>query len=164
MRKPRISMIAVIGANTRALGMNNQLLWHISEDLKRFKSITSGHPVIMGRVTYESIGKPLPGRTNIIVTRNEHFKADGCKVSNSVEDAIELAKEMDDEEIFIIGGAEIYRLGMPYANRLYLTLVDSDKAGDVYFPEYYNEFTKVVEEEQSFQEGLSFTYIILERE
>lgn len=164
MNNPRISIIAVIGADTRALGKDNKLLWHISEDLKRFKKLTTGHPVIMGRVTYESIGKPLPDRTNIIVTRNEIFRAPGCKIASSLEEAIEMAKEIDNEEIFIIGGAEIYKLGLPLTDRLYLTLVDSEKPGDVYFPEYYNEFTKVIEEEQSFQEGLSFTYVTLERE
>jgi len=126
-------MIAAVGRN-RELGRGNELLWHIPEDLKRFKALTLGHPVIMGRKTFESIGKPLPGRTNLVVSRS----------ALSLEDALAQAKKLDKEEVFIIGGAQIYEQALPYADRLYLTLIEDTKEADAFFPEYEKLFTKKV--------------------
>jgi len=127
-----ITIIAAI-ANNRALGMNNKLIWHLPEDLKRFKSVTRGHHVIMGRKTFESLGKPLPNRTSIIITRNKNYNAQACLVVNSLEEALEKAKE--DKNPFILGGSEIYKLAMPIADKLDLTLVHHEFEADAFFPE-----------------------------
>lgn len=169
--QPKISMIAAIGngpLHKRVLGKGNQLLWHIPEDLKRFKLITGGHPVVMGRKTFESIvaslGKPLPGRTNIVVTRDKEWSYEGVRAVYSIEEALELARNMPGSgEIFIIGGGEIYAQGLRYADKLYLTLIDDDKEGDVYFPEYEHVFKKRVHIDVGEHNGLSFTWIDLER-
>lgn len=141
-----IALIAAMGTN-RAIGFGNKLPWYLPDDLKRFKAITSGHPVIMGRKTYESIGRPLPNRANFVVTKNSQFQAQGCTVCSSIEEAIELAKKIDSQEIFIIGGSEIYALGLPYANKMYLTFVDTAPDGDVYFPEFNEKEWEVVSSE-----------------
>ena len=163
----RVSAIAAIGATTRALGKNNTLLWHLPEDLKFFKETTTGHAVIMGRKTYESIGRPLPNRTNIVVTRTATYKAEGCKVVTSLEDALNYARKLTNsgaDEIFIIGGAEIYTQALPNTDRLYLTLIDDPGEGaDVFFPEYEKEFTKVIAEESGESGGIKFRRITLER-
>ena len=164
-RKNRISAIAAIGNTTRALGKGGGLLWHIPEDMKRFKELTSGRPVIMGRKTWESIPlkfRPLPGRKNIVITRNADFEADGATVSSSIEDAIAKAEQANPEEIFIIGGAEIYRQALPLADRLYLTLVESDDPGDAFFPEY-PEFKKEIERKEGSSGNLKFSFVTLER-
>lgn len=160
-RKPIISAIAAIGEN-RELGKDNQLLWRIPEDLKRFRELTAGHPIIMGRKTYESIGRPLPQRTNIIITRNQDFKAEGCIVIGSVEEAIAKAKEVDQQEIFIIGGGEIYKQAMPLIDKLYLTVVKGNKEADVFFPDY-SEFSHIVKQENSSFNNLVFFYLELTR-
>jgi dihydrofolate reductase len=163
----KISLIAAIGATTRALGKNNTLLWHLPEDLKYFRDTTRGHAVIMGRKTYESIGKPLPNRTNIVVTRTATYKAEGCKVVTSLDDALKYAKALTNsgaDEVFVIGGADIYTQALPHAERLYLTLVDDPGEGaDVFFPEYEKEFTKVIAEETSESGGMKFRRVTLER-
>jgi len=128
-----ITIIAAIGKN-RELGKDNDLIWHLPNDLARFKKVTSGHDVIMGRKTFESLGnKPLPNRTNIIITRNGNFRADGCVTANSLEAAIEAAK--GDPNPFILGGAEIYSQAIEIADVLDLTLVDSGFEADAFFPE-----------------------------
>lgn len=127
-----ISIIVAVAEN-QAIGFDNHLLWHISEDLKRFKSLTLGHHVIMGRKTFASVGKPLPGRVNIVISRQEGYRAEGCIVAKSLEEAIDLAKQ--DSEIFIIGGGEIYKQALPMASRVYLTRVHASYPGDVFFPE-----------------------------
>src|SRR5262245_57390493 len=133
----RISMIAAIGANTRALGKDGDLLFKIPEDLKRFRTLTKGHPVIMGRKTWESLPeavRPLPGRANFVITRQLNYEAPGALVVDSIEEAIASAKIVGgNDEMFIIGGGELYTLGLPLADRLYLTLVDDDAEGDVFF-------------------------------
>lgn len=163
-----ISAIAAIGAN-RELGKNNQLLWRIPEDLKRFRELTAGHPVIMGRKTYESIGRALPGRTNIIITRQADYKAQGCIVVGSVEEAIAKAKEYsassagkDQEEIFIIGGGQVYQEAMPWVDKLYLTIVAATAEADVFFPDY-SEFSKVVKQEAGAGGGCKLTFLELEK-
>nr|AIA18932.1 Dihydrofolate reductase [uncultured bacterium] len=162
----RISAIAALGHNL-AIGKGNELLWHIPEDLKRFKALTLGHPVVMGRKTFESIaamlGKPLPGRPNIVITRDPTWRYEGVHVAHTVEDALALAKELDQEEIFVIGGAQIYEAALPHTDRLYLTLIDDTKEGDAYFPAYENIFTKKLSEEVREHDGLKYTWVDLER-
>jgi len=136
MSKPTISSIAAIGKN-RELGKGGNLIWRFSEDLKRFKSITCCHPVIMGRKTFESIGKALPNRSNIVVTRQKDFSAPMCQIAQSLEDAINKASNcVGSEEIFIIGGAEIYKQAMPFVEKLYLTIIDQEAEADAYFPDF----------------------------
>ncbi len=126
-----LTIIAAI-ANNNVLGKDNQLIWHLPADLKRFKQITSGHCVIMGRKTFESLGKPLPNRTNIVITRNPHFKAEGCVIVHSLKDAIRLSKT--DDKPFILGGANIYSQAILLADILDITFVHHDFEGDVFFP------------------------------
>lgn len=125
-----ISIIVAV-ADNNIIGGSNKLLWHLSADLKRFKALTLGHPVIMGRKTYESIGKPLPGRENIIITRNHDFKAPGIIVVRSLEEALKMYSGID---VFIIGGAEIYAQSMALADRIYLTRIYLAFEGDAFFP------------------------------
>lgn len=127
-----LTIIAAVAKNN-ALGKNNQLIWHLPADLKRFKKITSGHHVIMGRKTFESLGKPLPNRTTIIITRNTNFKAAGCIIVNSLTEAVKIAAI--DENPFILGGAEIYKQAMDVADILDLTIVHKEFDADVFFPE-----------------------------
>ncbi|KKP69484.1 hypothetical protein A2X44_03055 [candidate division CPR3 bacterium GWF2_35_18] len=140
--KPTISIIVAIGPN-REIGNGNNLLWHISEDFKRFKTLTTNHPIIMGRKTFESIGKPLLKRTNIVITRDPSFSQNGIIVANSLENALEEAKNIDQKEIFIIGGGQIYQQAMIYANKLYLTEVKGNFNASIFFPEY-SKFKKVI--------------------
>jgi dihydrofolate reductase len=168
MTRPRVSAIAALGKKTRTIGERNNVPWDIPDDLKRFKRITRGHLVITGRKTFESIlsilGKPLPGRTNIVITRQTDYGADGAVVAPNVNNAIERAEELDEEEIFIIGGQQIYAQALPFIDRLYLTLVNSDKEGDTRFPAYENEFTRELErEEHETDDDLSYTWVTLER-
>ncbi|MCD8173191.1 MAG: dihydrofolate reductase [Alistipes sp.] len=125
-----ISIIAAVAQNG-VIGGENKLLWHIPEDLRRFKAITSGHPVVMGRKTFESLGRPLPNRTNIVVTRNRGYSAEGISTAGSLEEA--LAMLPSGEEVFVIGGGEIYRQALPIADRLYITEVLHDYEGDTTF-------------------------------
>ena len=127
-----ISMIVAADENN-VIGKDNQLIWHLPDDLKFFKQKTSGHCIIMGRHTFESVGKPLPKRTNIIITRDKNYAAEGCNVVHSLEDALELAKE--DDNPFIVGGEQIYRLALPMADQVYLTRVHHEFDGDRHFPE-----------------------------
>jgi dihydrofolate reductase len=133
-----ISQIVAMAKN-RVIGKDNQMPWHLPEDLKRFRKITSNSIVIMGRKTFESIGKPLPKRLNVIITRNPEYKAQGCEVFTSVAEALEFCNGQKDkwgEEVFIIGGAEIYRQTISRTDRIYLTLIDKEFEGDTFFPEY----------------------------
>lgn len=162
MTKPRISIIVAHSQNM-AIGKANTLIWRLPDDLKRFKKLTAGHPIIMGRKTYESIGKPLSDRTNIVVTRDTNLKIPGCIVVHSAVEAIKKAEEFDKEEIFIIGGAEMYKETLPLADRLYVTLVDMNVDGDAFFPPYSHIFTKKISEESGEFEGLKYSYLILEK-
>ena len=132
IKKQTITLIAAI-ANDNALGKDNDLIWHLPADLKRFKATTSGHHIIMGRNTYESIGKPLPNRTSVIITRNPDYKAEGCLIANSLDEALKIAK--NDASPFIIGGAQIYKEAIHYADKLDITEVHHSFEADVYFPE-----------------------------
>ncbi len=130
----RISAIIAMSTN-RVIGKNNQLPWHLPADLKHFKKITLGKPILMGRKTYESIGRPLPGRCNIVISRDLQFQAPGCIVAHSIESALTTASEQKSEEIFIIGGALLFQETLPLTQRLYLTVIHQDIPGDTYFPE-----------------------------
>ena len=147
----------------RGIGKNNGLMWHIPGELPRFKQITMGHPIIMGRKTFESIGRALPGRINIIVTQNPDFKAQNCKIVVSLDEAIEVAEnEPGSKEIFIIGGGQIYQQALTKADRLYLTLVDGDFGADTFFPDY-SGFTKVISEEDKEEGGYKYKFLTLEK-
>jgi len=159
---PKISLIAAIGKN-RELGRGNQLLFNIPEDMKMFREKTTGHAVIMGRKTFESIGRALPNRTNIVVTRDSSFQApdSSIKVVHSIDEAIEFGKTIETKEIFVIGGAQIYAHALPYADKLYLTVVDK-KVGDAdaFFPDY-SEFKNVLFERKSRDQNYSYTFVDL---
>lgn len=129
-----ISFIVAMDDN-RVIGKNNQLPWHLPEDLKFFKKVTMGHPIAMGRKTHESIGRLLPGRENIIITRNVNYKREDCTVFYSVQDFVDYCREQE-EEVFVIGGAEIFKETFPFADRLYLTHIHDEFAGDTFFPEF----------------------------
>lgn len=164
MTKPTISIIASIGKYDNALGKNNDLVWRISADLKRFKSLTMGHPIIMGRKTFESIGRVLPGRTNIVITRNLEYAAVGAVIVSSLEEALRKARELDNQEIFIIGGGEIFKQALPLSDKLYLTIIDGRvENADIFFPNYENDFTKKIYEEVGEEGGIRYTWINLER-
>lgn len=128
-----VSMIAAVGKNLE-LGKNNNLIWHFKEDMKFFKDTTMGHTVVMGRKTFESLPKALPGRKNIVISSNAEYQAQGATVVTSVEEALQIA---DNEEIFVIGGGKIYDEFLPYADKLYLTEIDAECAdADTYFPQF----------------------------
>lgn len=130
-----ISLIVAMDKQ-RGIGIENRLPWRLSADLKRFRELTMGHHIIVGRKTFESIGKPLPGRQMVIVTRDTEFKADGCAVCHSLAAAIEFAGANGESEVFICGGAQIYQQSIALADRLYLTLVDAEIEADAFFPEF----------------------------
>lgn len=132
-RVPRVSVIAALAKN-RVIGIENRLPWRLPEDLAHFKALTLGHPIVMGRKTFESLGRPLPGRTNIVITRNPDYRAEGVRVADSIPAALALCAGAD--EVFFIGGAELYAQAIPLADRLYLTEVDTEVAGDAWFPVY----------------------------
>jgi len=165
----KISLVWAMAQN-RVIGRNNQLPWYLPEDLKYFKRITLGKPVIMGRKTFDSIGKPLPGRTNIVVTRNRDWSFEGVRTVDSLEAARELCENQaivdGTEEAMIIGGAEIYRQAMPLADRLYLTEVHADVEGDVTFPEFdRSQWQEIAREdfEASGPNPYNYSFIILEK-
>lgn len=163
--KPVLSAVAAMAEN-RVIGKNNQMPWHLPADLKHFKTITSGHPVLMGRKTYESIGKPLPGRTNIILTRDIQYSAPDCVIVHSLEDAVSLANELDMDEIFVIGGAEVYRQLLPQIQRIYLTMIHHEFDGDAHFPELKMEEWKEISRER--HEGdekneFDYSFVLMER-
>ena len=128
----KISIVVAMAAN-RVIGKDNQLPWHLPADLKHFKQTTMGKPILMGRKTWESIGRPLPGRTNIVITRDENYDAPGCVVVHSIEAALQATAQQD--EVMVIGGAEFYRQVLPRTDRIYLTRINEDFEGDTLFPE-----------------------------
>ena len=162
-----VSAIAAIGKN-RELGKGNELLWHIPDDLKRFKELSKGHPVILGRKTFDSIidilGKPLPGRTNIVVTRDSLWTHPGAIATTSIEEALEKAKQAPGgEETIIAGGAQIYELALPHTDTLHLTLIEDSRDADSFFPEYERLFPNKTFEEVREWEGVTYRWIDLER-
>ena len=152
-----LSLIVAV-AHNRVIGINNTLPWHLSEDLKRFRALTTGHHIIMGRKTYESLGRLLPGRTTVIVTRNKDYQIEGALIAHSLQAAIALCK--DDTEAFVIGGAELYQDGLKFANKLYMTEVELEVAGDAFFPAIdLNEWRETSREAHTSAQGLPFNYV-----
>ena len=162
--KPKLSLIVAV-ADNNVIGMDNKMPWHIPEDFKHFKETTMGKPCIMGRKTYESIldqlGKPLPGRTSIVISRSG-YTHEGCLPASSLEGAIEKAQaeveEKDGDEIIVMGGAQIYALALPIADRVYLTRVHQEPEGDAFFPEFGADWKEV-----SFDPHEGFSFLTLER-
>jgi dihydrofolate reductase len=140
--------ILVACDENRVIGKDNQLIWHLPADLKRFKSLTTGHVILMGRKTYESIGKPLPNRTTIVITRQVDFQAEGTITAHSVEEAILKAKSLTREDIFIVGGAEIYSLSLALADQLLVTQLHDIFEGDAFFPEISADTWEIVDRER----------------
>ncbi len=166
--KVPVVIVAAITRKDHSIGLNNELMWHIPDDLKYFKELTMGHPVIMGRKTFESIiatlGKPLPGRTTIVLTRNSDYTYPEVEVAHSLEAAFAIAERGEPSEIHIGGGAELYEVALPYVSRLHLTLVDSDKTGDTFFPDYSKHFAVVSESDVMEHDGLTYQWVDLERQ
>jgi dihydrofolate reductase len=163
-----ITIIAAIQSKDNGLGYKNDLLYQLPEDMKYFRDTTSGHVVIMGRKTWESIPekfRPLPNRENIIITKQTGYVAHGAKVVSSLEEAIHVEQDnSSDKEIFIIGGSEIYKQSLPLADKLYLTLIDGDKPADVFFPEYTELFTVIASGKEALSSsGPSFRFLTLEK-
>lgn len=156
-----LSLIAAVARNG-VIGIDNTLPWHLPEDLKRFRALTTGHHIIMGRRTYESINRLLPDRTTVIVTRNADYQVAGALVANSLQHAVELCKS--DEEAFLIGGAELFRDGLRLGDRIYLTEIDADFEGDVFMPPVNpTEWREVSRERHSSGQGWDYSYITFER-
>jgi dihydrofolate reductase len=152
-----LSLIVAFAKNN-VIGINNTLPWHLPEDLKRFRALTTGHHIIMGRKTYESLGRLLPGRTTVIVTRNKNYKLEGALIAHSLESAVDLCQ--NDAEAFVIGGAELYQDGLRLANKLYITEVDLSIEGDAFFPNLdLNLWQETSREAHTSAQGLLFSYI-----
>lgn len=145
-----ISLLVALDKN-RLIGRNNDLPWRLPADLAYFKRVTMGHTIIMGRKTYDSIGKPLPGRHNVIMTRNKDFHVEGCTVIHTVDDILAM-KESSNEELFVIGGAEIFEMVLPFTDRLYLTEIDEEFEGDTYFPTINEEEWQIVSKEKGIKD------------
>jgi len=136
--RPRIALIWAMARN-RVIGRANTLPWHLPADMRHFRELTTGHPVLMGRKTFESLGRPLPGRTNIVITSNRHYTAQGCLVAHSLDEALALAARHArtyDPHIFVIGGEKLYAQMLPHADLLYVTLIEADIEGDAWFPDF----------------------------
>jgi dihydrofolate reductase len=159
----QLSIIVAMDRN-RVIGKNDTLPWHISSDLQHFKKITMGKPIVMGRKTHESIGRPLPGRENIILTRDKNYNAEGCTVLQSLNAIFEHCK--DKEEVMITGGSEVYKMTLAQASRLYLTEVHTEIEGDTFFPEFdRDEWNEISREDNKADEKNEFDYsfVVLER-
>ncbi len=165
----KLALIVAMAQN-HVIGINNNLPWHLSEDLKYFKRVTMGKPIIMGRKTFESIGQSLPGRTNIVVTRNEDYQAEGIKIVHSLKSAIELCKSIavidGSDEVMVIGGAELYKQALPLSDFLYLTEVHAEVNGDAYFPEFdRKEWREIARDNYKAVEPnpYDYSFIVLEK-
>lgn len=156
MGSPRITIIVAMARN-RVIGAHNQIPWHLPDDLKMFKRLTMGHHIVMGRKTYESIGRLLPGRTTVVVTRQRDYAVPGAIIADSLHDAINAAAR--DGEIFVIGGAELFREALPIADRMHLSLVDAEPKGDTWMP----DFDAALWSEVASEEKPGYRYVVLER-
>lgn len=159
--KPKISIICAISKKDRGIGKNNKLLYDIPNDLAYFRKITSSHPVIMGLKTFQSIGRPLPNRLNIVLSADK-TEIPGCVVCQSIDDAIKIASKSNNEEIFFIGGASIYAQAIDLADKLYLTIIDGDLEADTFFPDY-SAFKKNISEKKEESSGYKYRFVELER-
>ena len=157
----KISIIAAMDEH-RGIGKGNKLPWHISADLIRFKQLTTGHTVIMGRKTFESIGRPLPDRRNIILTHDLSYNSLGCEISTSIKEAIGMAQASGETEVFIIGGGEIFSQAIIFADQLYLTIVNGDFHADTFFPDY-SVFTHKIVDQDLTEGDYSFKFLTLTR-
>jgi dihydrofolate reductase len=158
-----MSIIAAVGRNN-VIGKGNKLPWNLPADLKHFKELTLGKPIIMGQRTFESIGKPLPGRTNIVLSLDENFKPPGCVIAHSIDEALRITEGA--KEVMIAGGASVYKQFLPLANKMYLTLIDADFEGDAYFPEFNWEDWEVVEKignQPDEKNPYKYTFLTLQR-
>ena len=163
----KISLIVAVSRNG-VIGIDNQLPWHLPEDLKYFKSVTMGKPIIMGRKTYDSIGRPLPGRTNIVITRDSSWQAEGVEVARTLAQAMTLGQlacaQADVDEAMVIGGEQIYRMTLPAADRLYLTEVQAEVEGDAFFPEFdVKDWHQVSEQLPEVTDTHPYRFVVLER-
>ncbi len=165
----KLSLIVAMAQN-RTIGVDNKLPWHLPEDLKYFRRITMGKPIIMGRKTHESIGKALPGRTNIVVTRQQGLKFEGCEIVSNLDDAIGLAEQIGlingMDEAVVIGGAELYALALPLTDRIYLTEVQAEVQGDAFFPEVdWSEWQEMVREDFKAKgpNPYDYSFLVLDR-
>lgn len=144
------------------IGRNNQLPWHLPEDLRHFKATTTGHPIVMGRKTWESLGRPLPNRRNLVISRDPDYPADGAEVFTSLQLALQACSEA--QQVFLIGGAELYRLGLPLADRLMLTEVDLAPEGDAHFPEFAAaDWTETARNPSVSEKGVGYAFVTYER-
>ena len=158
----QLSIIVAV-ANANVIGINNTMPWHLPEDLKRFKALTMGHHIVMGRKTYESLGRLLPGRTTVIVTRNMDYAVECAIVAHRVEDA--LAACIDDEEVFLIGGAELYQQGITHADKIYMTEVHADFEGDAFLPNFdLSQWDEEARQAHMAENGLRFSYVTYVRQ
>ena len=165
-----LSLIVAMAEN-RTIGLNNELPWHLSEDLKYFKSVTMGKPIVMGRKTFDSIGRPLPGRLNIVITRNTEWQHSGVETAASLQQAVAIAEEANPQdqealiqEVMVIGGEEIYRTAIELADRLYITRVQAEVEGDAFFPEYNEpEWQEVSRQQPDSQGDIPYFFQVLER-
>ncbi|QDA61399.1 dihydrofolate reductase [Hymenobacter jejuensis] len=159
-----IALVVAVAENG-VIGRDNQLIWHLPADLKHFKQLTLNHPIVMGRRTFEAIGRPLPGRTNIVVTRQPDWHAEGCQVAFSVPEALEQAQALD-EDVFVIGGGEIYRQALAAADTVFLTEVHNSFDGDVIFPELnHTEWREITRErhEPDAKHAYAFSFVTMQR-
>jgi len=153
----KLAIIAAVSRN-RVIGLDNKLPWRLSEDLKRFRALTTGHHIIMGRKTFESLGRLLPDRTTVIVTRNPEYHVPGALIAHSLEEAMRLCSA--DEIAYLIGGAELYREGLPIADQLFITEIDADFAGDAFFPAYdVKRWQETYRERGLSAEGLKYCFV-----
>ncbi len=166
-QKIPLIIVAALNRKNRAIGYKNKLLWHIPADLKRFKELTLGHPIIMGRKTFLSIvdmlGKPLPGRTTIVVTRNPNYRYPGIQIAHSLAAALTIARSENPKEIHIGGGAELYQEALPLVDKLYLTLVEGEVPADTFFPPYADSFFPTKEHPVATSGNLSYQWVDYER-
>ncbi|BAN35677.1 dihydrofolate reductase [Sulfuricella denitrificans skB26] len=161
MGHPRISIIAAMARN-RVIGIANTLPWRLPEDLKHFKALTLGHHILMGRKTYESLGRPLPGRTSVVITRSQDLQVPGCLVANSIAEAVAACN--NDDEIFFIGGENLYRQALDVADRIYLTEIKADFSGDAWFPEFDTNLWREAERKACKSEsGLECDFLIYDK-
>jgi dihydrofolate reductase len=157
-----LSIVVILSTNN-VIGRDNQLPWHMPADLKRFKNLTMGHHILMGRRTFDEIKKPLPGRVNVVITRDHHFAVEGVAISRSIDEAISKAEAAGDKEIFLIGGGEIFKQVIHRADRMYITRIHADIEGDTYFPEFddVNEWKLVDAEHFEADEKNAYPYSFL---
>jgi dihydrofolate reductase len=159
-----IVSLVLARADNGVIGANGTIPWRIPEDMRRFRALTMGHPIVMGRKTWDSFPRrPLPGRTNIVITRDANWHADGALVAHSLRAALERAQTENPAEIAIIGGAEIYTATLPFADRIHLTEVHARPGGDVTLPPFGPEWREIVREDRQTPDGLRYSYVTLER-